>query len=293
MLQPITDRIFFLPDPNQAVIPYCHCLYVDDDRKVLIDSSSGPHLLQALAGKRVDLLLTTHFHEDHILNHDAFPEAEIWAHYLDAPGIRSQEGFKTLYGFNVFGQEELGNLFIKGFGIKDDYRVDAEFTDGQVFDLGHTRVQVMHLPGHTAGHSGFYFPEEHILFAGDIDLSGFGPWYGNVVSDVDQFIASIKKINELNPRMIISSHKGVIKNDITLQLNNYLQGIYQREEELLTVLRQPQDLDQLADRHLIYGKRREPYEIYRFGEKTSLMVHLRRLQGLGVVTREGGIYYRQ
>jgi len=293
VLKPIMERVFLLQDPHQARIPHCHCIYIDDDRRVLIDSSSGPDLLQILAGRGVDLLLTSHFHEDHILNHDAFPDAEIWAHYLDAPGIRSAEGFKSLYGFNVFGQDKLGDLFIQGFGIKDNYRVDGEFVDGQVFDLGHTQLQVMHLPGHTAGHCGFYFPEEHILFTGDIDLSGFGPWYGNVVSDVDEFITSINKIKELRPRIIISSHQGIIKDNLNLRLNRYLQAIYQHEEDLLSILQKPQAIGELADHHIIYGKPREPYAIYRLGEKISLMVHLRRLQRLGVVKFEGGIYYRQ
>lgn len=291
MFKPIADRIFLMLDSHDAKVPYCHCVLIDDERQVLIDSSSGPELVQALSDRRVDLLLSSHFHEDHILNHDAFPHAEVWAHYLDAPGIRSLEGFKSLYGFNVFGEDELGNQFINIFGLKG-YRVDAEFTDGQVFDCGHTRVQVMHLPGHTAGHCGFYFPEAHILFTGDIDFSGFGPWYGNVVSDVDQFISSINRIKELAPRIIISSHKGVIKDNINLRLDRYLQIIYQHEKDLLTVLKRPQSLDQLADHHLIYGKMHEPYNIYRFGEKVSLMVHLRRLQRMGEVKLEGGIYYR-
>lgn len=292
MLRPITDRVFLLQDPHHGKIPYCHCVYVDDDRRVLIDSSSGPELVQELAGRGVDLLLTSHFHEDHILNHDAFPEAEIWAHYLDAPGIRSRAGFKSLYGFNVFGQDELGDLFVKIFGLKENYRVDGEFTDGQVFDTGHTRLQVMHLPGHTAGHCGFYFPEEHILFTGDIDLSGFGPWYGNVVSDVDEFIASINKIKELRPRIIISAHKGIVKDHLNLRLNRYLQCIYQHEDDLLRVLERPQNLDELANHYLIYGKPHEPFDIFRFGEKVSVMVHLRRLQRLGVIKQEGGIFFR-
>jgi len=291
VLKPINKRVFLVEDPHHGKIPHCHCMYVDDERRVLIDSSSGPEIVDGLAGREVDLLLTSHFHEDHILNHDAFPKAEIWAHYLDAPGIRSQTGFKALYGFNVFGQDELGDFFVNFFGLKD-YRVDGEFSDGHIFDLGHTQIQVMHLPGHTAGHCGFYFPDDHLLFTWDIDLSGFGPWYGNAVSDVDDFIASINKIKDLKPKMIISSHKGIIKDHLNLRLNRYLQSIYQHEEDLLEVLKIPQDLDQLADLHIIYGKPHEPYDLYRFGEKLSLLVHLRRLQRLGAVKVEGGIYFR-
>lgn len=292
MFKHITGNVYLLEDPHEARIPFCHCLYIDDEKKALIDSSSGRDLVSALQGKRVDLLITSHYHEDHILNHDAFPEAKIWCHYLDAPGVRSRQGFKSMYGFEIFGEQEMGEKFVRGFGLKD-YRVDAEFTDGYVFDLGQTRVEVVHLPGHTPGHSGFYFPDHNILFVGDIDLSSFGPWYGNPVSDVDEFISSIKRIKEMKPDILITSHKGLVKDNVNARLDAYLQRIYEHDEDILKALNRPKSLSELASANIIYGKPHEPYRLYQFFEKMSLLVHLRRLIRLGLVEMGDGVYYKK
>jgi len=37
----LTDRIKFIAAPNQARFPYCNCLLIEDDVRVLIDSSCG------------------------------------------------------------------------------------------------------------------------------------------------------------------------------------------------------------------------------------------------------------
>ena len=58
-------------------------------------------------------------------------------------------------------------------------RPDAHgFTDGHVFELGGgVQVEAVHLPGHTRGHSGFRV--DNTFFLSDIDLTGFGPYYGD------------------------------------------------------------------------------------------------------------------
>ncbi|WP_240152055.1 MBL fold metallo-hydrolase [Streptomyces mobaraensis] len=55
------------------------------------------------------------------------------------------------------------------FHVRD--RPDATvFEDGAVFDLGGHAVTVVHLPGHTPGHSGFLIEPDGFLFVADIDL---------------------------------------------------------------------------------------------------------------------------
>ena len=72
-------------------------------------------------------------------------------------------------------------------------RPDANgFTDGHVWDLGGTHVEAVHLPGHTRGHSGFRIAGG-VFFLSDIDLTGFGPYYGDVWSDLEDFERSLER----------------------------------------------------------------------------------------------------
>ena len=64
------------------------------------------------------------------------------------------------------------------------------FADGERFDLGGgLRVEVVHLPGHTRGHCGFLVEPDGVFFVADVDLSSFGPYYGDHWSDLEDFEA--------------------------------------------------------------------------------------------------------
>ena len=52
---------------------------------------------------------------------------------------------------------------------------DRLLEDKEILDFGHTRVQVLHTPGHTAGHLSFHFLDEKVIFLADLDLVKFGP----------------------------------------------------------------------------------------------------------------------
>ncbi|MGE5543572.1 MAG: MBL fold metallo-hydrolase [Bacillota bacterium] len=291
MLKRITSSIYLVEDPYRAKPPRCHCLYVEDDLRVLIDSSSGPEIVNAIGPRGVDLLLTTHFHMDHILNHNYFSGAEIWVHSLDAPGVRSQRKYIELLGFMKFGQEDLGQEYVRLMNIQG-CPVTGEFVDGQVFNAGKTRIEVVHLPGHSAGHCGFYFPQHDILYSADIDLTRRGPWYGGVSSDIDVFIASIRRIKDMQPSVIISSHLGIITDRIPERLENYVDQIYLKEERLLQALKTPQTLDDMVNKHLFHQEApRQLIDFYNFFEKAWISVHLERLERLSLIKREEQLYY--
>ncbi len=61
------------------------------------------------------------------------------------------------------------------------------FRDGDVFDLGGARVRVIHAPGHTRGHCVFHVEPDDLVYLADIDLSSFGPYYGDAWSDLEDF----------------------------------------------------------------------------------------------------------
>ena len=70
-------------------------------------------------------------------------------------------------------------------------------------------LDVVHLPGHTEGHCGFYSKKHNLIFSGDMFASYFfnahrPPAILNSVPD--KFPASFKKMHEIGARFIIPSH---------------------------------------------------------------------------------------
>lgn len=83
------------------------------------------------------------------------------------------------------------------------------FADGDEIQTGKNTIKAIHLPGHSAGHYGFYFEKENILFSADIDLVRTGPWYNSNSGNVGDLIASVQKIKEINPCIIVPSHRRI------------------------------------------------------------------------------------
>jgi hydroxyacylglutathione hydrolase len=45
--------------------------------------------------------------------------------------------------------------------------IDIRVADGEIFQFGSSRVQVLEVPGHTSGHVAYYLPDDGIVFVGD------------------------------------------------------------------------------------------------------------------------------
>jgi glyoxylase-like metal-dependent hydrolase (beta-lactamase superfamily II) len=286
----LTERIKFIEAPDKARFPYCNCLLIEDDKRALLDTSCGLENLQGLLKTPVDIIVNTHFHEDHILNNHYFQNAEIWMHAQDAKGARSLDAFLQYYGFAEFGGEKLGQEFIESIDLHAT-PVHREFEDGEILDFGHVQLRVIHTPGHTPGHCAFYEDKAGLLFSADIDLTGFGPWYAHRCSNIDDFILSIEKCMELNPQIIVSSHKGIITDDIQGRLHRYREIIYRREEEIIKALHSPQTVDQLAERQITYGENKTLSPLNKWFEKMAADQHLQRLIRNNRVGQDGELYY--
>ena len=279
-LEEIRDKVFFVEGMNEGRYPYSHSLLIEDEKVVLIDTGTGPKVNNRIArDKKVNLIINSHGHEDHISGNHLFPSATICSHQFDAPPIRSVAKLKELYDVTGTDVEKSMDIFLEDMFSLRNSRVDMEFEDEKVFNLGSIKMEVIHTPGHSAGHCCFYIPKMKLIFLGDIDLSSFGPWYGCLDSNIPDFIDSIHKIKSKDFETAISSHKGIIegKKEIDKKLDEYLDKIYERENKLWELLHEEKNLEEIVEESIIYGEFPEPVEMYRLMEKTMLIKHLGKL----------------
>ncbi len=279
-LEEVKNKVFFVEGTNKGRYPYSNSLLIEDETVMLIDTGPGPEIIPEIAReKNIDLVVNSHGHEDHICGNEHFPSAKICAHQFDAPAVRSIEKLKELYDVSGTELEDvLDSFFQNVFELKDS-RVDIEFEDGKIFDLGTTQIEVIHTPGHSAGHCCFYFPELKLIYLSDIDLLSFGPWYGSLDSNINELIDSIHKIKKLDYDVAISSHKGIFegKDEIDKNLDLYLEKIMEREKKLLDVLQSAKNLDEIVEEAIIYENFPEPKDMFRLMEKTMIIKHLGKL----------------
>jgi len=286
-------RLTFIPGLNGGRYPFCNSLFIDDREKVVIDPGSGEKLLKELnMGKGVDIIINSHYHEDHTSFNYLFPEAKLYVPRDEAPCFKSMEKLLDFYGLLGTNLEHTWRgLLVDHFHYRERIP-DLEFRDGDLLNFGDTNLQVIHTPGHTIGHSSFFFPEEEVLFLGDLDMTAFGPWYGDRVSDIDQTIVSLHKLLTIPARIFITSHEaGIIEGDITERVEDYLGIINQREDTLLNFLEKPRTLDEIVNQWIIYKKPREPRDFFEFGERGMIKKHLSRLIKKKIVNTKENKYH--
>jgi len=254
---------------------------------VLIDPSLTVHARGGVPG--VDRVLVSHAHEDHVAGLGATGATHVHAHVDDVHGVRSLDGLLAIYGLPADEAQRFGEKLRAEFHIGDVPHATG-FDDGDVFDVGRATVRVLHLPGHTRGHSAFVVEPDGVAFVGDVDLSTFGPYYGDHWSDLDDFVDSIAKVRELDARHYVTfHHKGVVtgRAEFVRQLDAFAAVIDGRDERLLAMLDRPRPLDDLVDEGIIYRPGTRPDSFGDAVERRSIELHLARLVRTGAVAAEG------
>lgn len=261
---------------------------------VIIDPSLS---VVARAGTlpRVDLVLNSHCHEDHVAGNHCFRDAPWLLHEADRPGLVSLDGLMAIYGFEGTLRAVLEEIVVRDFHYEP--RPDAGgFADGAVFDLGgDVRVRALHTPGHTRGHCCFLVEPDGVVFLGDIDLSSFGPYYGDAWSSLEDFTRTLARVRELEARWYVTFHHvGVIEGRAAFRerLDRFAEVIVTREARLLAWLAEPRSLEEVVAHRFVY----RPGDVVPWAdavERRSMEQHLARLLRAGAVREaEPGRYVR-
>jgi glyoxylase-like metal-dependent hydrolase (beta-lactamase superfamily II) len=288
MLQ-IADHIYYIEAENRGRYPYCHSLLVKDDVSVIIDPACREDLMRSLgANGGADIILNTHYHEDHRTFNFCFERARLYVHELDAPGYGPVDDFMSDFSVANPAAAALKN-FWRDFLLENckyrPYRVEKTFSDGFELNLGHTVVQAIHTPGHSAGHCCFHFPREEVVYLGDIDLTSFGPWYASRNSGIDAFLSSIERIRRLKPKKVITSHgDGLVSEEIDARLEAYAAVIHRRDSQILDFLSQPRSLEEILDLEVVYRRaHKAPDSFFCWDDRMMIEMHLARLLRLGLI----------
>ncbi len=278
MFQEIGDNIWVIPSKDNGKYPYSNSLFINGTQtKLLIDTGVGRLTLKKFLKEfgEPDLILYSHGHEDHVAGNKLFPTAKKFIHPNDKLMATSQKELFRIYGL---ADDLQFQKFVESYFKSFQYQPLSEiktFTDNQIYDLGDYKVQVLFLPGHSAGHCGFEILNESIIFASDIDLTSFGPWYGGLDCNICDFQNSIKILLKDPPHILITSHKGVFQQETLVnKLSQYLNKFEQRDEKILFALKEARTLDELVSQAIIYGRFPDPKEFFLSAERIMLSKHL-------------------
>jgi glyoxylase-like metal-dependent hydrolase (beta-lactamase superfamily II) len=275
-------NIFYIPGKNNSRFPYCACLYLKGRHlRVLIDAGMGASHLAPVQKWGIDILILTHCHIDHRLTRREIADVPVWCHEADAPYLNDRNLF-----FDAIGLQRSGLNLAEHLDDTNgmfEIEIGHYVLDQECIDLGGISLEAIHTPGHTPGHLAFYIPQADLLFAADVDLTSFGPFYGHDFADIGEFIQSIEKLRRLNARIVATGHAGPFNGQVNEKFNAYEEIVYHRDRLILEQLTQAKTLGDFRGRNLIFRSYPDFEDLIRWFELVHIEKHLERLKAMGKV----------
>ncbi len=295
----IEPRVHLIRGTNEARFPEANTILIDDEILTLVDAGSNPNqvfsTLRDLGHQPEDLnrIVLTHYHADH-KGYAAYlrsvSKCEVLCHPLAREGV---ESFQTMMKFIGIDNPETKGHWLNLIQarlphVQDDYTVDGIFHEDKPIDCGEVELIPLHSPGHTHDHTCFGINGLEKVLLVDIDLTEFGPWYGNTVSDVRDFKKSIEDIIDLEPKMGISSHLlDPVTRGLEEKLKWYLEFFQKRDAEILHHIAAGMDtIKKLAQIPIIYP--RIPHPAYFIFEELMLEKHVELLSKNDLIIFDDG-----
>lgn len=288
--------IHFIRGKYKSIYPYCNSVYVKGGGLVIDPSSNRDRLIEINRDEKIDTVFLTHWHEDHFKYLHLYNDATLCMHPLDAPPLSDLETFIDWYMHDRETHKESRDYWMNV--LEKEFRFQPRkpgkyLNDGDIIDLGNVTVEVIHTPGHSPGGLSFFFREEGVLFTGDLDLTRFGPWYGDRYSDIEQIITSVEKLRKIPAKVLLASHeKGVFAGNPGDLWDKYVGVINKRENKLIDFLSEPRNMTDIMNARIIYGRQKEPAADFDLIETVSMKKHLDILIRKNAVRFDGEMYHR-
>ena len=230
----LAENFYFVQGDSRGLFPHCNGYLLTGEETVLIDTGIGKGKIREIDEKsRIDVVIITHSHPDHILNWDLLEDRHL---------LLPQQTPDAVYDLELLGQRFAGTLeggarwvkvFGRGLGLVPLREPDGRFADGDLLKIGGAELEAIHAPGHLDDHYCFLDRKSGILITADIDFSSFGPWYCNPEADIELFRANIRKLMALPYSQACSSHNTPIKGRAVSEFEAFMAGFDRHRRTVL------------------------------------------------------------
>jgi len=218
-------------NPLRAVNSY---VIKDQGQSMIIDTGMNRKecmnvLSSGLRELDVDLrkadFFITHFHADHLglVSNLATDTSRVYFSQVDAAFIKTvdadywekQSNFAHINGFSV---DELQKAVKSHPGYRYSSRGHLDFSmlrGDDTISIGDYSFKCIETPGHTRGHMCLYEPNKKLFISGDhilIDITPNISLWSNEYNPLNEYLASLNKVYELDVKLVLPGHRSTFKN---------------------------------------------------------------------------------
>jgi ribonuclease/clavin/mitogillin len=237
-------------------------------RPLILDTGAGvavyPDLLargleEMCRSQELDKIVVTHAHADHL------------------GGVKQ---IRPRFGdLEVLKMPWAGHDAIAGAPI-------TPLQDGDQVNAEGATLRAVFTPGHAPDHLCYYLEQERAIFTGDVILGAGTTVIPDDTGDLGQYMASLRRLLELDPELIYPAHGPVIRN-AREKIGEYIAHRELREQQVLEVLR--------SGPHQVMAIVKQIYidvpEFLHNAAASSVRSHLRKLHKEGVVAEAEDNYW--
>jgi glyoxylase-like metal-dependent hydrolase (beta-lactamase superfamily II) len=285
----------FIWAKNSREFFFSNSILIRDTHTTVVDPSANFSYLEQLASRKVvSQVLNTHYHLDHRSLNSLFGKVKLICHELDVAPLLNFDNYLK------YADSERDSNYIQwlkgifaSLDILETY-VQVQLKDNELLPLKDQRVRTVHLPGHTPGHIGLYFEDLSLLYTSDVDLTPLGPWYANISSDIDAFIASIKRLQHIHCQYYVTSHgQRIYEREAFLEkLLKFYSAFEKRDAMILENLQKhPLSLQDLSQVGIIFKSSHLSDPLKARFERQMLEKHLARFERQGKIYQEDGLWH--
>ena len=196
--------------------------FVLPDRVVLVDCGIELSAVKAvrgeiedITGRKVGIVILTHFHSDHTHALPAFSDCRIISSNLLLKNLK-QAGRKVPAGFSLTFPNQ---IFDKQLELRDE----------------NVKLVIKQTGGHTNCSTYVFCPNYKTIATGDNLWTEYYPWGGARGCDPDVWVQALKEYHSLDAEYFIPGHGPIGKKDNVRRLLDYINNVGNVMKELIAL----------------------------------------------------------
>jgi cyclase len=223
------------------------CAAILEDGLIMIDAGMRPDVARILRnqlemefGRRVRYFCLTHYHADHSFSTRAFKDTTILASAALVDNLKNSPDWTPENLAAMKKRETIGGEWVDEVEFILPSLLFQERLD--ILDR-ETCVEFHHSGGHTSCSVYAFFPQEKVLFAGDLIFAGRFPYAGDPTSDPEHWIKALQGWSKFDIDVVIPGHGALGSRQLIAEQLAFLEALKENTLTAISSGKTPQDIE--------------------------------------------------